>query len=149
MSRTKQARSAEVDELWGRTSYLISQAHGLEAFGEMSRARWEWLSAAQWAERLAELLRSEGVEDEAAQQQVSAASCYAKAGAFDRAVDLLEDLLARPTAPEAWRQEAAALLPQYREQMRRKQEARMTQQRLRPAPISTLGGYRYAHAYAA
>jgi len=138
-----------VDELWRRTSYLIRHAHGLEAFGEMSRARQEWLSAAQLAERLAERLRSEGVEDEAAQQQVSAASCYAKGEDFDRAVDLLEALLIRPTVPEAWRQEAAALLPQYREQVPRKQEARMTQQRLRPAPISTLGGYRYAYAHAA
>jgi tetratricopeptide (TPR) repeat protein len=105
----------EVNELWASTSYLISHARSLEAMGQTSEARQDWLSAAQQAERLAELLQRNGVPSEAAQQLVSAASCYGKAGMTARAVALLEKVLAEPETPIAWRQEAEQLLPLYRQ----------------------------------
>jgi hypothetical protein len=146
MNRTKEGRSTEIDELWQRTSYLITHARWLEAMVTDGGSRGVWRSAAQWAERLAELLWDRQVEDEGSQQQVSAASCYAKAGDFDRAVVLLEDLLARPSVPEAWRKEAVALLPHYQEQMRQEQESRMRQPWTVPADtVERLGHEKVLH----
>jgi hypothetical protein len=74
------------------------------------------------AERLARLLWAQGIPDEAALQQMSAASCYAKAGVPTQAVALLQDLLDQSLLSPVLRDRATGILPRYQQQVALVQE---------------------------
>jgi hypothetical protein len=96
-------------KLMGESSFVLSKAQAFEAMATGEAAQTLWMSAASLQERVAPLLDAEGEALEAAVYQISAASCYEKAGELSRAVNLYQAALAGPLR-EVTRKEVEGLL---------------------------------------
>ncbi|HXG64893.1 MAG TPA: hypothetical protein VNO70_07275 [Blastocatellia bacterium] len=64
----------------------------------------KFAQAAAIEERLSDICAAKGLTEKAALHRFSAASCWAQAGNFYRAIELCDDLLARADLPDRLRQ---------------------------------------------
>jgi hypothetical protein len=83
-----------------RKSNLILEGQMLEAQQQMDEAARKFAQAAEQEERLANRCASLSLHTKAALHFYSAASCWARAGNFYRAILLSDELLSRPGVPE-------------------------------------------------
>ena len=83
-------------ETMRRKSEILSKAQTLWEIGMEETAQPLWLSAAAYEEHIAPMLDALGHELEGAIHRISAASCYEKAGAPSRAVNLYRAALSGP-----------------------------------------------------
>jgi hypothetical protein len=88
-----------------RKSNLILQARLLSAQSQPDEAAARFAEAAQVEEQLAQRRAGQGRHDDAAMHLFSAASCWAQAGNFFRAIFLCDDLLGRSGGTERLRQQ--------------------------------------------
>jgi hypothetical protein len=102
-SRSQPDPAFAADEI--RKSNLILQARLLSAQNQADEAAHRFAEAAQLEEDLAQRCSTAGLHDAAAAHLFSAASCWAQAGNFFRAILLCDDLLGRPGGTERLRQE--------------------------------------------
>ena len=123
MARGKNGtKSKWLDDMLGKTSWLVSHAMALTPTGKSEEAAAAWLRAAEREEQAACLLEAEGHELEAAVHHVSAASCYVRVEHYVHAVALLRSALSFALRP-AYRREVEKLLqdwlPKAQRQLRR------------------------------
>jgi hypothetical protein len=88
-----------------RKSNLILEGRLLEAKQQLDEAAQKFAQAAEHEERLGNQCATRGLSDRAFLHLYSAASCWARAGNFYRAIALCDDLLRRPGPPDALQQQ--------------------------------------------
>ena len=86
-------------------SNLILEGRLLEARKQLDEAAQKFAQAAEQEERLGNHCATLGLSDRASMHLFSAASCWARAGNFYRAIALCDDLLCRPGLPDALRRQ--------------------------------------------
>jgi hypothetical protein len=86
-------------------SNLILEGRLLEAQRQLDEAAQKFAQAAEQEERLGEHCATLGLSDRASMHLFSAASCWARAGNFYRAIALCDDLLRRPGLPDVLRRQ--------------------------------------------
>ena len=86
-------RSKLLEKMLRETSWTVSHAMGLAAFGQKEEADAEWLNAAVREEHVAFQLEAEGLELLAAVHRISAASCFEEIGEYACAITLLRAAL--------------------------------------------------------
>jgi hypothetical protein len=84
-----------------RKSNLILEGRLLEERHQLDEAARKFAQAAEEEERLGNHCAELGLSDRASLHLFSAASCWARAGNFYRAIALCDDLLRRPGLPDA------------------------------------------------
>ncbi len=84
-------------------SDLILEARLLREQQQDEAAAEKFAHAAEIEERLADLCEAKGLLDKSFLHRFSAASCWAQAGNFYRAITLCDDLLSRPGLPDRLR----------------------------------------------
>jgi hypothetical protein len=87
-----------------RKSNLILEGRMLEARQQLDEATQKFAQAAEEEERLGKQCAKLGLSDRASLHLYSAASCWARAGNFCRAITLCDDLLHRADMSEQLRQ---------------------------------------------
>jgi tetratricopeptide (TPR) repeat protein len=85
-------------------SNLILEGRLLEARQQLDEAAQKFAQAAEQEERLSNHCAARGLSDRASLHFYSAASCWARAGNFYRAIALCDDLLRRGDVSESLRQ---------------------------------------------
>jgi hypothetical protein len=88
-----------------RKSNLILEGRLLEAQKQLDEAAQKFAQAAEQEERLGEHCATLGLNDRASMHLFSAASCWARAGNFYRAIALCDDILRRRRLPDALRRQ--------------------------------------------
>jgi tetratricopeptide (TPR) repeat protein len=88
-----------------RKSNLILEGRLLEARQQLDEAAQKFAQAAEYEERLGNQCVTLGLSDRASLHLYSAASCWARAGNFFRAIALCDDLLRRSGLPDALRRQ--------------------------------------------
>ena len=96
-------------ETMHRKSEILSKAQALWEVGMTETAQPLWRTAANYEEYIAPMLDAVGRELEGAIHQISAASCYEKAGDPSRAVNLYRAALSGPLCDDT-RQEVENML---------------------------------------
>jgi hypothetical protein len=86
-------------------SNLILEGRLLEARNQLDEAAQKFAEAAEQEEHFGEHCATLGLNDRAAMHLFSAASCWARAGNFYRAIALCDDLLRRPSLPDTLRRQ--------------------------------------------
>lgn len=86
-----------------RKSDLLMEVQLLCSQGQGEAAAAKLAEAATMEERLSGLCLNAGLRDKAWVHQLSAASCWAQAGNFYRAISLCDELLAQPDLPKRFR----------------------------------------------
>ncbi len=96
MSAPKRPYTKTLKETMHRKSEILSKAQAFWEIGMTETAQPLWISAAIYEEHIAPMLDALGRELEGAIHQISAASCYEKAGNPSRAVNLYRAALSGP-----------------------------------------------------
>ena len=91
-----------------RKSELILQAQILRQANDNEAAAQKFAEAAEVEERLGAVCDAQGLCEKAWVHRFSAASCWAQAGNFYRAIDLCDELLARADLPASLRHRVSA-----------------------------------------
>lgn len=86
-----------------RKSALILEARLLREQRQDEAAAQRFAQAAEIEERLADTCEAKGLPEKSLVHRFSAASCWAQAGNFYRAITLCDDLLSRPDLPDRLR----------------------------------------------
>ena len=87
-----------------RKSELIWEAQLLRQEQQDEAAAEKFVQAAEMEERLSEVCQTQGLSEKSFVHRFSAASCWAQAGNFYRAISLCDELLAGPNLPSRLRQ---------------------------------------------
>lgn len=101
ISRQGLDTSFEADE--SRKSDLIVEAQLLRERGQHEAAVDKFAEAAEIEERLSDQCEAKGLREKSLVHRFSAASCWAQAGNFYRAIALCDELLARRDLPDRLR----------------------------------------------
>src|SRR5690242_16051669 len=113
ISREGVDQTFAADEI--RNSELLLAAQMLRAQGQCEEAATKLAEAAAIEEQLSERCASAGLPEKSRVHQFSAASCWAQAGNFYRAVSLCDDLLAQPDLPVRLREHVRNYVEKLRE----------------------------------
>lgn len=114
-----------------RKSNLILEGRLLEARQEWDEAAQKFAQAAEQEERLANHCAALGLSDRASVHFFSAASCWARAGNFYRAIEVCDDLLRRADVSEPLRQR----IQDYADALRNRRAEWLSRLPLSAAPV--------------